>query len=134
MNTELLLKVKEAILDSPERFDMSEWYDGRLGWCSTSPGKILNDMTDPACGTVACLAGWCVAISETPVRTREEIEGAAWDALNIASDSQIPFNLFHATRWPSVFNSMLKVEKQPAAPVAALVIDRFISEYEAMDQ
>lgn len=51
----LLLKIKRLILDEPERLNMDMWlqrFNGNL----TSMGDSAT--ASPACGTVACMAGW----------------------------------------------------------------------------
>lgn len=68
MNTELLTRVRDHIMDNPERFIMSrhasmvepglpicEQFD-RLG--ESDPGGAYKFTLRPPCGTAACIAGW----------------------------------------------------------------------------
>lgn len=75
MNTELLLKVKSAILAEPRKFTMSQW-----------AGKD----EDSPCGTSACIAGHAVAIERGVSKLNEiinadDIEGEAAADIGIAS-------------------------------------------------
>lgn len=56
MNTELLLKVKAAILEEPKRLDMSDWAMSEFDM------KLLPEDIQPPCNTVACIAGWAISI------------------------------------------------------------------------
>ena len=51
MNTALLLEIRRLILEEPLRLNMRDWSSG-----------ITNAPVRPACDTVACIAGWAVAI------------------------------------------------------------------------
>jgi hypothetical protein len=122
LNKELLLKVKEAILASPEKFSMDDW------WCG-SPVEIGKPLDISACGTVACIAGWCVALSGLP--TTQSIEGLAQAAIGIErlnGEFASPFYLFHPDWWPVDLTKRLS-SGESEAKVAADAIDRFIQGY-----
>jgi hypothetical protein len=62
-----LLKVVNTILEEPRRLDMSDWgtkYSKQALKLATTPltedpeQEFLEEREMPACGTVACLAGW----------------------------------------------------------------------------
>ncbi len=75
----LLRKIKRLILAKPKRLDMGDWI-------KAFHGEILN--TDvhqvPACGTVACVAGWGAILMRPSKSIGETIDGAAADAMNLA--------------------------------------------------
>lgn len=55
---DLLSDVVAAILEEPKRFDMRDWY---LGPSHTWKYRRAQR---PACGTIACIAGWTVALAQ----------------------------------------------------------------------
>jgi hypothetical protein len=119
MNTELLLRVKAAILEEPNKFDMGMWFE------------------DAACGTTACIAGWSVALSENLKDLRDgfsfwgkldgTISGHAAKAIGV--DELTADKLFYTNNWPEdlerLFNNAHSTEER--AKVAADRIDHFIS-------
>lgn len=69
MNTELLTRVGETIVEHSRQFDMTHWY-----WTGENT---------PRCGTIACIAGWGIALSNqiTP------LEAARLFTENFGTDS-----------------------------------------------
>ncbi len=85
-NAELAYRVLDQIDAHPTHFDMSSWV--RFGERpSDRPDGIvtLDDLTNPACGTTACFAGWAVALS-----------GYAMDDSGIAVHPDPPTDEMHA--------------------------------------
>ena len=52
LNIKLLQRIKAHILEEPKRYEQA-----------TYGAKLLPEEGGPACGTVACLAGWAVVLS-----------------------------------------------------------------------
>lgn len=118
MNTELLLKVKSAILAEPLKFDMTDWF--------------TPDSESP-CGTAACIAGHAVAISIGAASLNEgqrywvdelvsiaEILGCHWEQKD---------RLCYVPQWPLNFQSRYQFadSRQERANIAADRIDFFIA-------
>lgn len=117
MNTELLLKVRDAILAEPLKFDMTSWFD-------------LDE--ESPCGTVACIAGHAIAIShkwkklKTGLRYTLYPPDEAQVLLDI-SDTQ-RYNLFVYREWPNQFVVRFLASTTPLqrAKVAAARINYMI--------
>lgn len=122
MNTELLLKVRDAILAEPLKFDMRDW----LAQSENSP-----------CGTTACIAGWAASIH----LGHEKLSETARLFNSNDSDDEFfpeeyldigPFEqdiLFYKSNWPEPFRSQYLTAKNAAdrARAAADRIDHFIA-------
>jgi hypothetical protein len=120
MNTELLLKVKEAILREPEHFDMADWFRFR-----------------EECGTTACIAGWAISIG----RNCDNLASAAaladlsdvnnWFHGQLLLELEFPEaeRLFMWSEWPLYFRSQYINSETNAsrALIAADRIDQFIA-------
>lgn len=130
MNVELLRKIQKHILAEPERFAMS-W------WCGTGdPGKPLLDdsfgesnidaLIAPECGTVACIAGWAVLLSDGKdgIYSSRYIQERAWELLGEKAERR----LFHTCKWPGKFANRYEKAKtrKGKAQAAASRIDHFI--------
>lgn len=90
---ELYNRVIEHILEEPKRIDMCDW---------VVPQSCVKGGRLPECGTVACFAGWTVAIAnnwdyETLIQKRFSISSMAEEALGITRQQAV--TLFGA--WPS---------------------------------
>lgn len=123
MNVELLLKVKEAILEEPKRIDMDTWAN--------------EDETVP-CGTVGCIYGWGQALA-TGLRGI-----AVWDfikkdpsyknifGVDIPTSPQAPFDLtfaqaqrlYYVNHWPARFRAALNRHLEQTPEYAQVVADR----------
>lgn len=131
MNTDLLLKVKAAILDEPKRLNIWEWQ-----------GRWLQGDEAPACGTVGCIAGWLDILSKTNGSTDiEAIKGCPLNEVDAEEAGEIALGvargyalgLFIPSRWPHDLYLDLKptIPGTPEhASVVAAVIDRFIADPE----
>lgn len=132
MNTELLLKVKAAILEEPRRLDIWDWQRREVGDNS------------PACGTVGCIAGW----ADILYRTGGDTSPAAIAACEIVVDgvqerARLAVGLtrdqaewlFHPDGgWPFDLHTLLEYTERGTAEHASVVasaIDRFIDNPEA---
>lgn len=83
MNKDRLRAVRDAIVATPDKLDMTSWFErhGRLANIdedSPEMAEIVEKITTerrPICGTTACLAGWTVLM----FGTREDIRGCVTD-------------------------------------------------------
>lgn len=119
MNTELLMEVRQRILDEPRQFDMDVFFE--------SHADIPN------CGTAACIAGWAIALSEktTPKEAKNRNFSLDYEILAVRAlriDFHQANRLFYVGTWPAEFQSRFRmsVESDERAQVAAERIDHFI--------
>lgn len=122
MNTELLLKVKTAILADPEKFDMESFYD-------------VN--ADTACGTTACICGHAIfeagridSLEAGYGREGYSDEDEGGELLGLTNPTAR--RLFYCKRWPDYFydryvNARFDEDRSEMAKVAAERIDHFIA-------
>jgi hypothetical protein len=121
INTELLARVRAHILEEPRRFRMERYV--------ATPGYYdLPAEQSPPCGTVACIAGWAVAITDglnsiTGPDAYGKIEGRALELLGLEESS-----LFYHTCWPDEFCDRYENARTPQerAEVAADYINHII--------
>jgi hypothetical protein len=118
MNVELLLKVKQAILEEPRRFDMAEW----------SSEDVYGKAKIPNCGTTCCMSGWATAIYNRDNGARFGYPDGE-DVLDISSEQGD--RLFFLSQWPSPFHiaykkAMRNRDNHGMAQAAADRIDYFI--------
>ncbi len=118
MNVELLDQIKQAILEEPRRIRMYDWV--------TRISDVPEDKRPP-CGTVACIAGWAVALS-TGLRgdalyDYDGISSAAADLLDCDPDI-----LFHVSEWPKSWRERLD-KVSSGTPAYAAVVAEFIDEF-----
>ncbi len=111
MNVELLLKVKEAILEEPSRIDMADW--------------VKADDTVP-CGTVGCIQGWGVAL-QTGLRGWDLVAyfynpEAYDDAFDLTPGQQN--RLFYEHEWPYAYWDKLRSYRRQTPEYAQVVADR----------
>lgn len=120
MNTELLLKVKAAILAEPLKFDMDTWFD---------------ESEDSPCKTTACIAGHALAIEEKRETLKPGLEYAYSSKAGdigqelLALDEDQRAVLFSIGGWPDKFQcayARARNSKQRAKS-AADRIDHFIA-------
>ena len=139
MNVELLKKVRDAILEHPDWFDMEYW---------------LGDTKTSSCGTTGCIAGWAVSISrgksvsqyyEDNLKSSIGLYPRARDAVGLTE--QQADKLFYYPNWPSPYKKQyaqatyeqdsekeagypdkarLREIQKRAAQIAADRIDKFI--------
>ena len=78
---ELLEKVCEVIKEEPRRYDQTTW-----GISGKQETKRHYENTAPACGTVACRAGWIVFLHDGPqvFRRATDIESRAKEIIGLS--------------------------------------------------
>lgn len=114
MNTELLLQVKEKILQEPENFGMRCW-DGE------------NSLGEK-CGTAHCIGGWGMFLLGCPCNwSIEQLR----KAFNVPDGTGID-RLFVVDRWPQQFREAYDAARENkdlrvCAKIAAKRIDHFIA-------
>lgn len=103
MNVELLRKVKEHILDEPQRLDMSMF------------GQRTEGEMAPPCGTTACIAGWAVILSDPKLFTVdiEEFDDVLSDAYKTGREllritPGQARRLFFVGGWPLTFKEKMR--------------------------
>lgn len=130
MNTELLEKVKAHILAEPCRLAMHLWRE--IG----KPGTMLHGFPIsedlpremPACGTVACIAGWTLELANSDAYGYGLPEAAAGlleiERIEAAS-------LFHVSNWPLFYRIrwLLSRTLRGRAKITAQRIDAFIRKH-----
>lgn len=70
----LIQKVQAHILEEPRRFDMAVLVQQYSGYMLETDQNLPNaDRCYPACGTVGCIAGWSVLLSDVPTKNMTDI-------------------------------------------------------------
>lgn len=125
MNVELLRQTQTAILEEPKRVNMRMWA------LTQSYQKELGQ--EPPCGTVGCIAGWIVSITQNlrgdKLAENMNIEGTATRLLGFPSFYETEI-LFYLSRWPWAYQQRLALTKpgtREYAEVVAARIDHFIA-------
>jgi hypothetical protein len=132
----LLQRVKAHILEEPRRVYMDDW---------RKLGQAAKNLTDPPCGTVACIAGWVVELAHPNPRMVRYFHDPALRLLGLDPkefrDDYQMMGLFTPTSWPEDLRAELEgrldtvtwewtgpAKGTPAyAAVVAAAIDRFIA-------
>ena len=127
MNIRLLKRVRDYILAEPRRVNMAVW------------GDIRSGNVAPACGTVACIAGWTKVLVKRPnlaklIQDAGKLDDFFDDADKVAKEKLgLSLNqaqqLFYVHHWPSPFETRYnrsRLSKQRARVVADR-IDYFIA-------
>jgi hypothetical protein len=123
MNTKLLKRVREAIVQYPEQFDMGNWFE--------------NNACSSRCGTAACIAGWAVTLAnakykESPRAAYDEVLN---DEVSCPAERVLELlggeanRLFYTMYWPDDFKQAYrdaKYDPVARARVGAERIDHFI--------
>ena len=121
MNVELLRRIQKEILEEPLRINMDKW-----AYC---PDETEDP---PPCGTVACIAGWAIALSRD-LRGEDLVNylyldvpacgiqpfGAAIGVLSLGFVEA--GHLFFVGEWPKKFIDAL-TERLPGTPGYARVV------------
>lgn len=118
LNVELLRKIQKHILEEPRRLDMTAWLDA-------APVDVVP------CGTVACIAGWALHLSNTkPGSTTEggKWSGPARKVLGLSYEEGD--KLFYEDNWPAPFATNFCHAEGPKAraKIAVARIDYLIRE------
>jgi hypothetical protein len=145
MNKELLLKVRDHIGAEVNRLAMStgarfakEGTRKSLPLLRHSPPYVTEEVKAPACGTLACIAGWSVILSDQHrdvVRADDggeqfipwiDIKVLARDVLRLGY--QQAEKLFYVDYWPEPYrtNYLNASSQAERTPIAMKRIDYFI--------
>ncbi len=111
MNTKLLRKVQRFIKAEPRRLNMYDF------------GYVTDSKAGPPYGTVACIGGWAVILSDTSkksnaqkceafVNTYQSSHSQARKALQL-TESQAA-RLFYLDQWPSYLHEAYLQDKDQA--------------------
>lgn len=128
LNTELLLKIKQAILDEPKGFQMVSF--------EQKPSALKSRCMDyglswefPICGTSLCIAGHALALSGFPDYAEYELLQKARELLGIEY-KDVSYTLFYVEDWPKDLKDRFYAAKTPEerALIGAERIDRFLTE------
>lgn len=84
---ELLDEVRALILAEPKRYDQGRWISKLPD--DKARQRLYDVKSFPACGTIACVAGWIVMLKDP---TAGDVQDTAEHILNI--DSETAFELF----------------------------------------
>lgn len=105
INKKLLLKVRDHVLEAPDKINMGVW-------ARDGDGQIMSyvyptDDREYKCASVGCIAGWACLLSPKKVVEHNGvfIDTAAADFLNISWE-QRP-RLFYVGDWPLRFRKRL---------------------------
>jgi hypothetical protein len=128
INKILFAKVRDHILAEPRRFRMERYV--------ANPGYYgLEGDTAPPCGTVACIAGWAVALVDgmdaiTAPGAYDHIAERAEELLGLSDDEGWAlWRVFFHTEWPARFRRRYESAKRQGARAraAADYIDHIIA-------
>jgi hypothetical protein len=139
MNVALFEKIKTQILEEPKRLDMQV---GLLfnAWKSTN----LPSWRVPACGTIGCIAGWAVMLSDNRITRSLDVGRVGWDfswgfvSLTAAQVLDVPEDvldqLFHVSNWDidlqdSYYEAIAEDLLATRAKITVMAIDRFVAKY-----
>lgn len=132
LNVRLLRRVRAHILEEPNRLRMSDWKltaaPGDLVGVRTTALSMWGETTQrvPACGTVACIAGWTQELGAP-----KSVGYTPNVAARLLGLRKAPNELFLVSNWPEPFQSQyLRARSQRRrAEIGARRIDAFIAEY-----
>jgi hypothetical protein len=132
MNIKLLEKVKQRILEHPNRFVMREWIITKEALGKSFKADGGQEIAFDNCGTAGCIAGWACLI-QTRGKARTNSVNADLEARDYLEFSEEQAEeLFYMGGWPIKFsNDYLKAKTQEErARIAAARIDHFIAQYQ----
>lgn len=147
MNTELLLKVRKAILAKPTRLRMSNWIvdeerllaNSVVGFgitIKTKKGRKVLDFSDesgggwnepadhplPSCNTVGCIAGWACILAGFQTRESLGENGVNYKAVRLLNiKSYESSRLFYVDNWPPQFKDQYLDPKTKTAKQRASI-------------
>lgn len=132
MNTELLLKVKDHILEEPKRLIMSAFVTRK----EFSYAGLMHDLDAfkstkrefAPCDTAACIAGWSVLLTEGMETTTSNLRERAAELLGIEMGKEE--RLFEVGHWSLDNRKKYREATTPEAlaQIAADEIDIYIAE------
>ena len=134
-----LQKVKEAILNNPHNFCLSSWVSNITG-VTDHQGIELKKLSNPECGTTACIAGWIVYLfgdrDEWEKKRNINFQERAAQLLDIPErdidrgSKGSADRLFHRSQWPAKFSDAymdafeLKDSEKSHKQIAQITADR----------
>ncbi len=128
----LVAKVNEAILDEPRRMNMDRFVFRK--------DEVEAMKQDPPCGTVACYAGWTVALAKKwdykkLWEHRNEIEFEAGKLLGLPSTDGVTDNsLFYVNQWPTAVQDKLLSTEPGTKQYAKIVVDYVKKYFKKLDK
>lgn len=140
----LLRKVKRHILRKPSRLRMNNWIVKAEPNSSVTLGEGWGEPTNvkiPSCGTVGCIAGWIVLLSNNNLDNSNnysiksdgkcKVFSAQQEATILLGFKYVPTELFFVSDWPyqkreEYFNSTSQTQR---AKIVGQVIDDFIKSH-----
>ena len=117
LNVRLLRRIQRHILAEPKRLDMRSWL------IMYSKQQATENSSIPRCGTVACIAGWAVALTRKVIKNDAYIQYMASKELGLGHEEDD--NLFLPSTWPSPWRERL-LRYQPGTKLYAEVVSRYI--------
>lgn len=132
MNVELLRRVQESIKSNAHAFDMQLWFESH-GY------KYGNPLTQPECGTTACIAGFvCLLEGWVPDSYHGVRKGSYFDEAELVAAKLLQLNsedkdaLFQIEEWPEDLQIAYReaeddLDHSGMASAACEVIDRLIA-------
>lgn len=123
MNIELLQRIRQHILEKPNRFLMGDWIvrDNGIGVFSDDREE---EIPFAECGTAACVAGWACLLGGkrdtlSPSSDGRHLLGLTWDQSE---------NLFFEDQWPDPFHRRYRSANshEEQVQIAADRIEHFI--------
>ena len=118
MKTDLLLQVKQHILEEPARLDMAI-YKYQL-----KPGsRYVPPFGEPSCGTVGCIAGWALMLANKTVVENNDHDNCDTAMALLGLGSNEAARLFLPEKWPRVlWQGYRAARKQKDGATAARVV------------
>lgn len=122
---DLLLAVREAIIEEPRRLNMRLWRATKVVDASTLHEYHAEA---PPCGTVGCIAGWAFTLAYAPSYQARKLRTS--DVSEIATDLltksgynyKAVYSLFRPWEWPIHLRGALMAETAGTEAYAAVVV------------
>jgi len=123
LNKDLLLKIKQVILDEPKGFQMGGYKKSKQASPVCRDYGLAWDF--PRCGTALCIAGYALQLSGKDLDGEENVTLVARELLNVDDN-----DLFYVDRWPEdLYKRFLDATTpEERALIGAERIDRFLLE------
>ena len=125
MNIELLRKIRSSILENPQNFDMSTWFDSEDGCDENLIGRGESCAVLDQCGTTGCIAGWALHLTKS-INTGNTFWEQAQKILELSKNQAE--NLFYVNNWPDKYRDAYNDEAGgDEAKITARRITAFIA-------
>jgi hypothetical protein len=117
VNKKHLLKIKQHILEEPNRLAMDNWIQKHEpGTCISDSYSLVIEQIVPSCGTTGCLAGWSALL--------RGLDESCFDKYLEAHFLGIPSSIFFVDNWPNPYRDMY--QESISTLEKALVLGKFI--------